>query len=234
MALPLGHGLTPTRVLPNWSKKTISESMGQWFNLAMLPSRILLIDDHPMFRAGLSLVLNRAMPSAGIYQAASVDEALNATPEPVHLVLLDIKLNGSSGLEGIGHIKRQWPAVPILMLSSHDEPETTRLALARGATAFMSKAETPEKIIDTIAQLLRGELSGTAPPQQSNDERRLTPRQREVLELLHQGLSNKLIARKLELSDNTVRRHVQDILEYFHAVNRSEAIFAARQQALVS
>ena len=198
----------------------------------MTSSHILLIDDHPMFRAGLSMVINRTMPDAGIYQAASVDEALNNTPSPVHLVLLDIKLNGSSGLEGIGLIKRQWPAVPILMLSSHDEPETTRLALARGATAFVSKAEAPEIIIDTIAQLLRGELPQAKPVAKQNDKH-LTPRQREVLELLHQGLTNKVIARKLALSDNTVRRHMQEVLKYFQVATRAEAVFAARQQALV-
>ena len=140
----------------------------------------------------------------------------------------------TSGLEGIASIKRQWPTTPVLMLSSQDEPETARLALARGAVAFVSKAETAEKIIEVIAQVLRGELAGATAPQHNTDDRRLTPRQREVLELLHQGLSNKLIARKLVLPDNTVRRNVQDILEYFQAVNRSEAIFAARQQALVS
>jgi DNA-binding NarL/FixJ family response regulator len=99
---------------------------------------------------------------------------------------------------------------------------------------LLCQAETAEKIIDVIQQVLRGDIVGVTPPQNKTDERHLTPRQREVLQLLHQGLSNKLIARKLALSDNTVRRHVQDILEYFHAVNRSEAIFAARQQALVS
>ena len=193
---------------------------------------ILLIDDHPMFRAGLSMVLGRAMPDADVGQAASVDEALSTASDPMHLVLLDIKLNGSSGLEGIGHIKRRWPAVPILMLSSHDEPETTRLALARGATAFVSKAEAPEKIMDTIAQLLRGELP-LAEPIACNNGKHLTPRQREVLELLHAGLTNKVIARKLTLSDNTVRRHMQEILKYFKVATRAEAVLAARQQALV-
>jgi DNA-binding NarL/FixJ family response regulator len=198
----------------------------------MTSPHILLIDDHPMFRAGLSLVLNRELPDVRIFQAASVNEALNTSHEAVQLVLLDIKLNGSSGLEGIGVIKRQWPAVPILMLSSHDEPETTRLALVRGATAFMSKAEAPETIIDTITQLLRGELP-QAKPVASPSDKRLTPRQREVLELLHQGLTNKVIARKLTLSDNTVRRHMQEILKYFEVATRAEAVFAARQQALV-
>ena len=198
----------------------------------MTSSHILLIDDHPMFRAGLSLVINRTMPHAVIHQAPSVDEALNTISAPIHLVLLDIKLNGSSGLEGIGHIKREWPAAPILMLSSLDEPETVKLALARGATAFVSKAEAPEKIIDTIAQLLRGDLSQSKPVISSNDKH-LTPRQREVLELLHSGLTNKVIARKLALSDNTVRRHMQEILKYFQVATRAEAVFAARQQALV-
>ncbi len=178
------------------------------------------------------MVLGKAMPDADISQAASVDEGLRSTLEPMHLVLLDIKLNGSSGLEGIGHIKRRWPAVPILMLSSHDEPETTRLALARGATAFMSKAEAPEKIMDTIAQLLRGELPQPE-PSIHHDNKNLTPRQREVLELLHAGLTNKVIARKLALSDNTVRRHMQEILKYFKVATRAEAVLAARQQALV-
>lgn len=200
----------------------------------MIAPCILLIDDHAMFRSGLNMVISMAMPQAAVLQAASVEEALRQTDQTPHIVLLDIKLNGTSGLEGIASIKQQWPGTPVLMLSSQDEPETARLALARGAAAFVSKAETAEKIIEVIAQVLRGELADAIPRQNNIEERRLTPRQREVLQLLHQGLSNKLIARKLVLSDNTVRRHVQDILEYFSAVNRSEAIFAARQQALVS
>lgn len=198
----------------------------------MTAQHILLIDDHAMFRSGLNMVISMAMPLACVTQAASVEEALRAAVDAVDVVLLDIKLNGSSGLEGIASIKQRWPGAPVLMLSSQDEPETARLALARGAAAFVSKAETAEKIIEVIQQVLRGELVGEA-ARQNADERRLTPRQREVLTLLHQGLSNKLIARKLALSDNTVRRHVQDILEYFSAVNRAEAVFAARQQALV-
>ena len=205
-----------------------------WFNLWMTEPRILLIDDHAMFRAGLNMVISMAMPHAIIHQAESVNEAIKAPTAGIDIVLLDIKLNGSSGLEGIGNIKQHWPATPVLMLSSQDEPETARIAMARGAAAFVSKAETAERIIAVIGQILRHELTSTASKYSHDDERRLTPRQREVLELLHQGLSNKLIARKLDLSDNTVRRHVQDILEYFHVVNRSEAVFAARKQALVS
>jgi DNA-binding NarL/FixJ family response regulator len=193
----------------------------------------MLIDDHAMFRSGLNMVIGMAMPLAAVLEAASVEEAMGKFAQAPHIVLLDIKLYGSSGLEGIASIKRQWPAAQVLMLSSQDEPETARLALARGAVAFVSKAETAEKIINVIKKALRGEIAGMSSQEEKLEERRLTPRQREVLELLHRGLSNKLIARQLGLSDNTVRRHVQDILEYFQAVNRHEAIFAARQQALV-
>ena len=185
-----------------------------------------------MFRSGLNMVISMAMPLACVAQAASVEEALRAAVDAVDVVLLDIKLNGTSVLKGLASIKQHWPGAPVLMLSSQDEPETARLALARGAAIFVSKAETAEKIIDVIQQVLCGELTGSA-ALQSADERRLTPRKRKVLELLHQGLSNKLIARKLALSDNTVRRHVQDILEHFQVVNRSTSVFVARQQALV-
>lgn len=194
---------------------------------------ILLIDDHAMFRTGLAMVVNMAIHDARISQSGSVHEAVQAGFDDIHVVLLDIKLNGSSGLEGIALVQRRWPAASVLMLSSQDEPEVSRLALARGASAFVSKAETADKIIAVIQQALRGELTGTTLAKNNAGQRSLTPRQREVLELLHQGLSNKLIARKLVLSDNTVRRHVQDILEYFKVANRAEAVFVARQQALV-
>ncbi len=216
----------------DWSKQTIQLPGAQWFNDAMPAAAILLIDDHAMFRSGLGMVITMAMPEVTISQAGSVDEAINTAPTDLHVVLLDIKLNGSSGLEGMALVRQKWPLAPVLMLSSQDDPETSRLALARGATAFVSKAETAEKIVKVIHQLLRGDFA-QAQPGTVASERRLTSRQREVLALLHQGLSNKLIARKLDLSDNTVRRHVQDILEYFQVANRAEAVFAARQQALV-
>jgi len=200
----------------------------------MTDTRILLIDDHAMFRSGLSMVLSTALPEAKIFEAASLDEAVGSAPDSVDVVLLDIKLNGLSGLEGIALLKRKWPLVPILMLSSQDEPETVRMALARGAAGFVSKAETAEKIIETINLVLRGHFAGISPEIRSAAPRCMTPRQCEVLNLLHQGLSNKLIARQLSLSDNTVRRHVQDILEFFQVGSRAEAVFAARSQGLVN
>ncbi len=200
----------------------------------MISTRILLIDDHAMFRAGLRMVLDKDIPDAEFFEAASLDEALDYAPNEVDVVLLDIRLNGLNGLDGIALANHKWPLVPVLILSAQDESETIRLALMRGAAGFVSKAEAPENIVGAINRVLRGEFSTRPPAASHTSPQRLTPRQCEVLNLLHQGLSNKLIARQLSLSENTVRRHVQDILEFFEVANRSEAVFAARRRGLVS
>jgi DNA-binding NarL/FixJ family response regulator len=191
----------------------------------------LLIDDHAMFRAGLRLVIKVAIPDLDFFEAGSLDEAL-ACPSNVTVVLLDNKLNGLSGIEGIALIRRKWPLVPILMLSSQFDPEIVRLALARGVDGFLSKAEAVETIVQTLLQVMAGGLTGNATvvplPQKC-----LTARQCAVLDLLHQGHSSRLIARQLFISENTARKHVQDILEFFAVSSRAEAVFAARNQGLV-
>lgn len=199
----------------------------------MKQSHLLLVDDHAMFRSGLNMLLSVGVPEAQIVEASSLHDALENSMKHVDLVLLDIKLNGLSGLEGISLLRRKWPQVPILVLSSQDEPETVRLAQARGATGFVSKAETAEQIIATVKLVLCGEYSSfeVTPPSASRPY--LTPRQSEVLNLLHQGLSNKVIARQLALSENTVRRHVQAILEFFGVASRAEAVFVARGQGII-
>jgi len=200
---------------------------------AMTSPCILLIDDHAMFRSGLNMVIKSAIPDARIHEAGSLQEAIAKAPEGVDVVLLDINLRGLSGLEGIELLKRKWLKVPVLMLSSQSEPETVRLALGRGAAGFVSKAETAEHIVQAIHKVLQGSFAESRPSIAQPVMRRLTPRQCEVLALLHQGQSNKLIARVLSLSDNTVRRHVQDILIFFDVGSRAEAVAAARQQRLV-
>jgi DNA-binding NarL/FixJ family response regulator len=199
---------------------------------------ILLIDDHPMFRSGLHMLLTTSMPGASIHEAGSTNDALRSTLETPDVILLDIKLPGLNGTDGIALLRRKWPDVAILMLSSMDESETVRKAMERGATEFISKAETAERIVTLIKQVLCGELTAAdvsaATDCEQSAPQHLTPRQYEVLELLCQGLSNKLIARELELSENTVRGHVQAILSFFNVSSRSEASFEARRSGLVN
>ena len=200
---------------------------------------ILLVDDHALFRSGMRLVLLAGLPQAEVLEASSIEQAVRTTATPPALVLLDIQLQGVNGLEGLGLFRQRWPGVPVVMLSSAAEPETVRLALSRGAAAFVSKADTAEKIIQVIGQVLSGALpdahAGTAhgAPAQAMPRPRLTPRQCEVLDLLCEGLSNKVIARRLELSEFTVRGHVQAVLGLLGVSSRSQVIFAARRSGLI-
>lgn len=202
----------------------------------MKKTHILLIDDHAMFRTGLRMVLEINIPNMAIFEAGALNEALHDTEITPDIVLLDIHLPGLNGLEGIALIKRKWPAVPVLVLSAHDEAQVIRSVLARGATGFLSKAETVEKIIETVRLTLQGSACKTDEAEGLDNEppHRLTPRQCEVLDLLCRGMSNKLIARELTLSENTVRTHVQAILGFLQVSSRTEAVFMARNRGLVS
>ena len=194
--------------------------------------QILIIDDHDLYRSGLRAALNASMPNAKIFEAGSIDEAICGSPDILDAIVLDLRLPGLSGVEGIALLKNKWPLVPVLMLSSQNDPETVCLALERGAAGFASKADTADKIVAAINRILRGQF--TAPLSASNTPLlRLTPRQCEVLDLLCQGLPNKQIARRLLLSENTVRVHVQAILGFLQVSSRSEAIFVARSRGLI-
>lgn len=202
----------------------------------MTHTRILLIDDHAMFRTGLRMVLSNGITNSEFFEANSLAEALSSPLAEVDLVLLDLILKGppgQNGLEGIAPLKLKWPSAPVLVVTSQDDQETARLSLSLGAAAFISKAETAEKIVAITNLLIQDPSAILSPATHYPAQRRLTPRQQEVLNLLHKGLSNKLIAHQLSLSDNTVRRHVQDILEFFGVVSRAEAVFAARSKGLV-
>lgn len=203
----------------------------------MSSTRLLLIDDHAMFRAGLAVLLRMGIDSLVVIEAGSIDEALHSPASAPDVILLDIVLKGLNGLDGIDLLKRRWPAVPIIMVSSDATPQTVQQALARGASAFISKEKPAENILDGVRHVLaptttQAGLRKMPPPLQAEPPR-LTPRQLEVLDLVCQGLPNKAIGRKLNLTENTVRWHVQGILALLGVFNRSEAAFAARLQGLI-
>jgi len=195
---------------------------------------VLLIDDHEVFRRGLRTLIQECCPQCQVSDAASVEQVVAGEVAPPDLVSLDIRLPGVDGLEAIPQLRARWPQVPVVVLSSLDGPEVRAEALARGAAQCISKGESSERILAQLRDLLRGPETPTAPAgQAAAPTSRLTQRQRDVLLLLCQGMANKLIARQLGLSENTVRRHVQDILEYFQADSRAAAVFAARRRGLV-
>jgi DNA-binding NarL/FixJ family response regulator len=194
---------------------------------------IFLIDDHSMFRTGIRMVLQSALPGITVREAASLEQAVRPPSAAPDLALLDIALEGVNGLEGIGLLRQRWPTTPIIMLSSSAEPETVRLALARGAAAFISKADTAVHIVEVVSRVLAGTLEAGGTELGEVAAATLTPRQCEVLELLAQGLANKAIARRMQLSEFTVRGHVHAVLRILGVTSRSQAANAARARGLL-
>jgi two-component system nitrate/nitrite response regulator NarL len=184
---------------------------------------ILIIDDHALFRSGLAAVLSTAFASIALVDVGSLDEALALHVTLPTVILLDIELSNADGLEGMGSIQRRWPAARIVVVSAHDMPVTVHAALAQGAVAFISKADRPERMIAVLREVL------------VHDSKRpsLTTRQTEVLALVERGLSNKMIGRRLGLSEHTVRGHVQALLSGLGVAGRAEAAFKARQLGLI-
>lgn len=196
---------------------------------------ILLIDDHSLFRAGISMMLAHGLPQVQIHEAASLEQALGMSGVSPVLILLDVQLQGLSGLEGIGLLKQKWPATRIVIVSAHDLPDRIAQARERGALGFLSKTARPEQLLHNVAALLE---TGTDPAEVvpstvGSRQLVLTPRQHEVLKLLDQGLSNKMIGRHLHLSEHTVRGHVQSILGALTVSSRAEAVFVARRRGLI-
>ncbi len=203
---------------------------------------IVLIDDHAMFRTGMRLVLQAGLPDLEVREAVSLEQAVRPPALAPALVLLDIDLQGVNGLEGIGLLRQRWPQTPVIMLSSSAEPETVRLAVARGAAAFVSKAETAAHILAVVRRALDGQgpagaagldLAASGAAAGAAVAAALTPRQCEVLDLLAEGLSNKVMARRMQLSEFTVRGHVHAVLRLLGVTSRSQAAIAARSRGLL-
>lgn len=195
---------------------------------------ILLVDDHAMFRSGMRLLLQAGIAHADVLEAASLEEVARVCESAPAIVLLDIDLRGINGVEGIAILRQRWPKTPVIMLSSSCDADMVQLVLCRGATAFVSKAETAATIVKVIHQVLNGQLlpaiRGVGGPSPAP---LLTPRQCEVLDLLAEGLSNKVIARRLNLSEFTVRGHVQAVLGVLGVTSRAQATFTARKRGLI-
>lgn len=206
-----------------------------------MPPRLMLIDDHVLFRTGMRLILSDGpLPLGEPLEAGSIAEALT-TSHLVDVVLLDVDLPGISGMDGIALIKRRWPQATIVMLTANDDPARVYLASQRGAHAFVSKTASAEHIRRVVQQALTGKLqalaaapaedapSGKTPP----DSTTLSARQLEVLTLMCEGLSNKAIANRFSLSENTVRNHVVAVMRHFDANTRTEAVTLAQRGGVI-
>lgn len=208
---------------------------------------LLLVDDHALFREGLRALLLNISPDVAIYEAASVEGAIDeCRSTSFRMALLDLGLSRSGGLNTLDAFRLGAPDVPVIVLSGDQEPRQIRAAIDRGAVGYVPKSHTSDLMIAALRFVLSGGVY--LPPHVLEDTRepaaalpadpdafaRLSPRQRQVAQLLLQGQSNKAIARKLGLSEGTVKAHVSAIFQIIGARNRVEAVtLAARSRIAV-
>lgn len=208
--------------------------------------KILVVDDHALVRQGLAALLRDHGAASEVVHAGDVAEALavvSARPD-LDAVLLDLRLPGADGLMAIGEIQRRRPDLPVLILSSSEDPEDVRQALDRGALGYVPKSANPETLITAVNMVLAGEIyipplmlnPAEAPPRPATLAAplfELTPRQVEVLAALARGLSNKHIGRQFNLSEKTVKAHVGAIFRALAVTNRTQAANAALAAGLI-
>ena len=196
--------------------------------------KVLLVDDHLLVRDGISLVLEQLEPDMTILTASSCSEtrALLEEQGDVDLVLLDIGLPDINGIDCLKAIRQRDPLMPVVMLSGNDRQENVKAAIDAGARGFIPKSAKKEIMLSAIQLVLAGGvyLPDTSLVAESHSKiSGLTPRQKDVLRLLADGLSNKAIAKELGMAEATVRVHVTSILRVLQVNNRTEAAIMARE-----
>ena len=202
--------------------------------------KILLLDDHALFRAGLRLLLGTLGATIEAMEAGTIDEAMSiiAKNPDLQLCLLDLNLRNENGLAALAQIKSSVPDIAIVVVSSSDEASVIRTCLDLGAMSFIAKSASPE----ILAKALRHVLAGSVylPPRLMNVEDEadgnpvtLSTRQKEVLGGLCRGRSTKSIARDLALSEHTVKEYITAIFRLLDVHNRTEAVIKAGRMKLL-
>jgi DNA-binding NarL/FixJ family response regulator len=211
---------------------------------------ILLVDDHALFREGISSVLNSQTDMEVVGEASDGLEAVvMARKLRPDVILMDVSMPGSDGIEATRQIKQELPDARIVMLTVHDEDEKLFDAVRYGAQGYLLKTIRAGQLVEMIYAAHQGEaainpllasrimdefrrLSPTSDmPENGISDELLTPREREVLVLVARGLIDREIARQLTVSVYTIKSHVRAILQKLHVATRHEAARLARQKS---
>lgn len=218
----------------------------------MKPIRLLVADDHPLFRRGLLSLLEDTPEFEIVGEAAnamqSIELARQVEPD---VILMDVIMPGG-GVEATRIICQSMPHIKVLMLSASEDNENLFSAIDAGASGYLLKEGKPEELVEAIRQVHRGQSAlspavaakvlqrmrgggapAAPPPPAPPDEMLLTPREVEVIGLLAHGLTNQEIAEELALSENTVKNHLRNILRKTRVRNRVEIVAWAMQKGLI-
>jgi two-component system nitrate/nitrite response regulator NarL len=216
----------------------------------MEPIRVLLVDDHLLFRSGLASLIDPLEDMEVVGEAGDGREALERARELMpDLILMDIQMPGWDGLKATRLIKEEMPYVKIVMLTVSDDDKDLFEAIKSGAQGYLLKNLSSEELLEMLRGVYRGEapISGLTAARildefarlaqketwVPNSGESLTPREREVLQLVAQGATNKEIASQLFIAENTVKNHLRNILAKLHLQNRVQAAAYALREGLI-
>lgn len=199
--------------------------------------KILIADDHPLFRGALRQALNGVAGELQVIEAGDFNEAksIAVETEELDLILLDLRMPGASGLSGLVSLHGIGPNIPIIVVTASDDGETIRRSLELGASGFISKSASLDEIRDGVEKVLAGELcipeqielGSEGDPEISDLIKKLkalTPQQTRVLSMLAEGLLNKQIAYELSVSEATIKAHVSAVLQKLGVDSRTQAV----------
>jgi DNA-binding NarL/FixJ family response regulator len=202
--------------------------------------RILIADDHPLFREALKGAVAAAFADAEVLEAdsvASLQTRLEEQPE-IDLLLLDLHMPGAVGFSALVHTRAHHPAMPVVIISAEDDPAIMHRAVAHGAAGFIPKSAAAAEIAAALHSVLGGDVwlpehaghgGACADPAETDIASRiasLTPQQFRVLTMLADGLLNKQIAWELKVSEATVKAHMTVIMKKLGVQNRTQAVLA--------
>lgn len=219
--------------------------------------KLLVVEDHSLVREGLVQVLRQLEKDTHVAEAGNCEVAMGllAEDDDYDLVLLDLALPGVDGFQCLSMLREKHPAIPVVIVSAYDDIHTVNRAFRNGASGFVPKAYTTERLLAALSEVIRGNLyrpkdlmpvnlgNGvtSSPAFSSNggqdagtdpESLGLTGRQAEVLALIARGKSNRDIAYQLQLSEGTVKVHVTAIFKALGVTSRTQALVAAAQLGL--
>ena len=206
--------------------------------------KVVVADDHPLFRQAMQLAIQNLdrQESAVVLEASSIDEVRRfaKAEADLDLLLLDLRMPGMDGLAGLVELRRDFPQLPVVIVSASDEQRLIREAVALGVSGYIPKTMPRQVIEDALHQVLRGESWFPGMDEQELalgvDEvhdragriASLTPQQLNVLKLVAQGKPNKIIAYELDIAETTVKAHITVILRKLGVFSRTQAVLVAR------
>lgn len=196
--------------------------------------KVLLVDDHSLFRAGLRLLIQSVRPNTEIYEANNIAEALQLTQQhpDLRLCLLDIHLAHENGLQGLGQLKAIAPCLAVVVVSSENNFQAVSQSLDAGAMGFIPKSSTPDNLSSALLRVLNGEVFipsdiGSTYGEADHAPPSMSKRQWDVFHCLMRALPNKLICRELDLSENTIKSHIAAIFRAFNVHTRTQLLIVA-------